>query len=345
MLPVSRNLGPLWTPFRRLSIRPSKGMQIMLGGLLQVGGALLGGVLGNRAQRNTNRANAKSVAAANKTNIAINDATNRTNIQLARDANRQNVRLARNSVRYRVEDARRAGINPLAAMGAPTMGGIVTSAMVQPTSVQASQDQPSYAMGDAVGSALANVTTPAMRERQALENQLLRAQINSTDAGTAATVAEARSRSVIAAARAGSMGGAIPTSNVSILPRGSRPGASASPQADAPPPGHLDTILGRMASPESIGYSPMGDVAEAYGEPWENLLGVPQGLHALWAGRRPMRPAGPSHLAAEGDAIRAVASSMADVARAAAEAARRALPDIRREYVPHRQPRLIIETR
>lgn len=84
-----------------------------------------------------------------------------------------------------VEDARAAGISPVAALGAS--GAYSATANVKPET-----------SGDLIGAGLADV----FGERAELENDLLRAQIGERNASAAALAAEARSRSLMGAARA-----------------------------------------------------------------------------------------------------------------------------------------------
>lgn len=89
---------------------------------------------------------------------------------------------AQHGVRWRVEDAKAAGIHPLAALGAST---------------HTAPGLPVPASGDAVGaglSSLGKAIDEASAERPALENDLLRAQIRKTDAETMRDQAESRTR-------------------------------------------------------------------------------------------------------------------------------------------------------
>lgn len=99
-----------------------------------------------------------------------------------------------------VYDATAAGINPLAALGSPIS---TPSAMQVTPSFSSPRVEGSTATGDAVGDAFHSIGGVFGLRRQQLENELLEAQIE----GTRAQVAEARSRSVIRAARAVSTGG------------------------------------------------------------------------------------------------------------------------------------------
>lgn len=287
---------------------------------LGLAGSLLGGLINSNSQSNTNSANVKAQKMANQTNVSLarmnnrvnhmmvkqtnaanaasidrtnlnnkrmSDNANAANMRIAADTNAANERLARNSVRYRVEDARAAGINPLAALGAPSMGGIATGAMIQPSQdiahqaqapqsqaavVQATQRQANFAVGDAVAAGLAMMPSRAQVRREALENDLLRSQIRQTDASSAAIVAEARSRSMISSARAASIGGAAPTSLQSGLGR-LVDGSQVRPRAreDA----FYRTPLGYVPRPETMGYDPVGDLTDAYGEGADLVFGGP----------------------------------------------------------------------
>lgn len=99
-------------------------------------------------------------------------------------------------IRDRVEDARAAGIHPLAALGAPIAGpsgGIVPS-------------------GDAVGDALGDLGNLfADREMEELKREALRSDIRRTDADTVRLLTDASSRSLIAGARRGATDPSPPT--------------------------------------------------------------------------------------------------------------------------------------
>lgn len=85
---------------------------------------------------------------------------------------------AKKGIQWRVADAKAAGIHPLAALGAHT--SVAPSMPVG---------------GDAVAEGLGKVgdwMSGVGRERAELENQLLRSQIRSADAGTNAQVAQSR---------------------------------------------------------------------------------------------------------------------------------------------------------
>lgn len=90
------------------------------------------------------------------------------------------------SIQRRVEDAKKAGIHPLAALGAN----------VSPVTAMPS-------VGSAFGEGIKEAA-PLLSEKASLENDLLRAQIRQTDAAT--SVAAATSRSMIADATAKTRG-------------------------------------------------------------------------------------------------------------------------------------------
>jgi len=111
-------------------------------------------------------------------------------------------------VQWRVADAKAAGIHPLAAMGLPLASPMVTS-------------------GSHIGEGLSQIgagleTREAAklgRERADLENELLRAQIAQTRAGTASELSTAQSRTILAGAAAAATGGASPTPSIpGIMP-------------------------------------------------------------------------------------------------------------------------------
>lgn len=97
------------------------------------------------------------------------------------DNNRQDSEIQR-----RVADGRRAGLSPLASIGASTAGTI-------PSSVGTT----GQALGDAIGGYL---DREHVEEKRKLENDLLRAQIKQSNAGAEADLINARSRSLLSAA-------------------------------------------------------------------------------------------------------------------------------------------------
>lgn len=129
----------------------------MLGSLISAGASLLGGLFGSKSQSKANEAN----------------------IRLQKD-------LARKGIQWRVEDANKAGIHPLYAIGAPT-------ATPGPLAVgDTSLGQGIANAGQDIGRAVTAYGTKADRqtqtalsalqiERAGLENQLLASQIRLTN--------------------------------------------------------------------------------------------------------------------------------------------------------------------
>jgi hypothetical protein len=105
-------------------------------------------------------------------------------------------RLYRNKIQWTVQDANKAGIHPLAALGSPVAGAWAT-----PTGATALGD----AIGDAgaaIGQGISSAENRARaREQDSLNKDLLRAQIRNVDAATARTLAEAQSRTLIGRVR------------------------------------------------------------------------------------------------------------------------------------------------
>lgn len=142
----------------------------LIGSLIGAGASLIGGAMNNSAQSKANAANIAAQAAANKQNYKAQK------------------EFAQHGLRWKVEDANRAGIHPLYAVGAP--------AQSFSASFGAAQSQPLTGMGDAlssagqdVGRAVSQTLTPQEKvynqtiqalqlDRASLENDLLRSQIN-----------------------------------------------------------------------------------------------------------------------------------------------------------------------
>lgn len=110
-----------------------------------------------------------------------------------------------NKVQRLVADSRAAGIHPLAALGSSIAG---TSAMTVPNT----------AAGDAVAAGASQFAANMPTSRSALEDDLLRANIRVANAQEKQLLADATSRTLVAASRAGAVGGAMPTSTDVILP-------------------------------------------------------------------------------------------------------------------------------
>lgn len=138
----------------------------MLGGIISAIGGLAGSYLNNKsAEKRQNEAYARE------------DFYNRNRIQLT------------------VEDAKKAGIHPLAALGASSVGSIGTA--VQPLG--------SSGVGDAVADGAAAIAKALPKETAKLEvenaqlrNEALRADIRKSDAETTRLLSDATSRSAVA---------------------------------------------------------------------------------------------------------------------------------------------------
>lgn len=118
-----------------------------LGGLISAGTGLLGGILGNKsAEKSTNR------------NIAAQKEVAQMNIDMQKE-------FAQHGVRWKAEDARAAGIDPLAAVGSPT-----TYFPTSYTPIKSDKDY-SYLgkMGQDVSRAISSQQTKAQRELQSLQ--------------------------------------------------------------------------------------------------------------------------------------------------------------------------------
>lgn len=151
----------------------------LIGSIIGAGASLIGGMMNNNAQREANNLNVAAAEAAGEKNLAAQK------------------EFAQSGIRWRVEDAKQAGIHPIYALGAQT-----------PTfspSFQAGQVAPLTGAGDAIASGgqdigravSATLSQPERAynsaiqalslERGALENELLRSQINRTRVGTIAS--------------------------------------------------------------------------------------------------------------------------------------------------------------
>lgn len=101
------------------------------------------------------------------------------------------IKFNKTKIQTTVKDARAAGIHPLAALGSPVAGSWASPV--------------ARYSGDAIGEGLSRlgdaVNKGAGNELQRLQMDAERARIRNLDANTAATLADAQSRSAIAAAR------------------------------------------------------------------------------------------------------------------------------------------------
>lgn len=113
--------------------------------LIGAGSAFIGGVMNSDAQRSANRANKQ---------------INAENIALQRE-------FAQNGIRWKVEDALKAGISPLAALGAPTIG-------YAPASIGVEADT---SMGSAMSSMGQDISRSMLAQSTAQEKELAAIQI------------------------------------------------------------------------------------------------------------------------------------------------------------------------
>lgn len=141
----------------------------LIGGLISAGAGLLGGMMNNNAQKDVNTANIAATEKANAENIAMQK------------------EFAQHGLRWKTEDAKRAGIHPLYAVGAPSVSFAPSS--VGSTSMHDPSMGNAISQGGAdIGRAIATTQTVGERqydnqiralqlERGSLENELLRSQI------------------------------------------------------------------------------------------------------------------------------------------------------------------------
>lgn len=210
-------------------------------------GSLFGGLL-----------NSSSNSAMNAANIGFQRETNQQNQQFIREMNKNAFDIDSTKVRRLVEDAKAAGIHPLAALGSTVAG---SSAMPVAPSFTSPVVAGSSAMGDSVGDAFAQLAAGLSLKRQGLENELLAAQVG-----------EARSRSVIAKARAAAVGGPGSTLAEHII----------DPQRTS----HVRTPLGVvMTNPNT---SDAQTYEDRYGDIVENVAGVGNLISDLVENNRPV---------------------------------------------------------
>lgn len=110
-------------------------------GMFDFIGDVFSSVFNNTSANKVNRDNIRFQQETNAANIAMQRETNAANKSLADAANAKAEEAARNSILWRVEDANRAGIHPLYAVGAPGISLSPTTAFQQaPQSVAPRKD-------------------------------------------------------------------------------------------------------------------------------------------------------------------------------------------------------------
>lgn len=147
---------------------------------------------------------------------------------------------AQNGVRWKVEDARKAGIHPLYALGASTVGFAPTAVgdSLGPSLAAAGQDiSRAVAAGSTAGERQQQQQMNALQlERAGLENELLRAQIAKTTSGVGGQVGPAFPSAVSFPVHSGNV---APVDLVSFEPpavqisRGGDPSTTAGPAGPA----------------------------------------------------------------------------------------------------------------
>lgn len=162
-------------------------MVAWLGPAISAAGTLLGGIMGNKAAEKQNMQQTRAIERANKQAMK-----------------REDTRIQRT-----VEDARAAGIHPLAALGSSVVGNMaVPQAAFGGAPIS----------GSAVGDAVSQLGAGFGSTQSELQEQLLRAQIRNVDASTAQLLADASSRSRIQNAQMQGSGFLVP----SVLPDAER---------------------------------------------------------------------------------------------------------------------------
>lgn len=159
----------------------------LIGGLISAGAGLLGGMMNNSSQQSVNAQNTAAQERINAENIAATERANAANLAAQKE-------FAQHGLRWKTEDASRAGVHPLFALGAPSVS--FSPSFVGSNSV-ASVSQHDPSMGNAIAQGGADIGRAIMAtstddekmrfvnesiaalqlERGSLENELLRTQI------------------------------------------------------------------------------------------------------------------------------------------------------------------------
>lgn len=160
----------------------------MLGSLISGGLSLLGGKMASDATKEANAANRAAQEQANRTNIALRD----------QDHERQE-RFARSGIQWRAEDAAKAGIHPLYALGAniPTYSPSAVTVGSSTAQADTSMGSAVASMGQDIGRAINATRTGDQRDaafvqtaqalslqKMGLENTLLASQIKRLQANS-----------------------------------------------------------------------------------------------------------------------------------------------------------------
>lgn len=195
----------------------------MLGNIIGAIGSIAGGFLNNKAQKDINQ----------------------QNLQFAK-------KQMQNKVQWTVEDAKKAGVHPLAALGANI--GTVTPSAVASSGVGDGVAAGAAALGDAINA----------KEMAALQKEMIKSQIRQSDSVTSLNVA--RSRSVIASARAAAVNPGMPlVGKLKDTSTALRIGGADMPNA---------------------GNSDAEEVEAKYGDIVQNLYGIYNLSSDLWKGYR-----------------------------------------------------------
>lgn len=202
----------------------------MLGELISAGGALLGGLFGKKSA----------------------DKANEQNIQLQRE-------FAQQGIQWKVADAKKAGIHPLAALGAQTTS--FTPSVVGDSSLGQGMAQAGQDIGRAVNATKTAQSREAQLGLALLEEQVKGARLD--NAGRAIQNAALASRTV----RNNAVGPSFPAAD------GKTNTGIAGQNASA---GGLK--IGGVALPQNPGTSTASDLSNVYGEPGENVGGLVQML-------------------------------------------------------------------
>lgn len=155
-------------------------MAFPIGAAIGAGASILGGVLGSRNASADRRAQMR----INQQNIDFQKDTNRQNRKLQMKTNKR-------QIQWLVSDARKAGINPLAALGSSAAGNIGAPTMVAPE--LGGLPSSGNAIGDGIARGAAvmgqGIDQWLARENVALQNEAI-------------SLANARSRTMMSQARA-----------------------------------------------------------------------------------------------------------------------------------------------
>lgn len=179
------------------------------------------------------------------------------NKDIANEANQLQIYAMQHGISDRVADAKRAGLHPLYALGAPPMN-------MNPIAIQDTLGPAMVQAGQSIGSSLSRMSSTAEREKEQLELAALRANINESDARRQLLISEAAFK-----AQAGMISAPAPPLGIHQEGKGpiSNPAVSSG-QAPNVPAGFYEVKPAPVTSPKVGWPNVAAGINPAYEERW-----------------------------------------------------------------------------